>query len=160
GRGGLLLERFAQLVQQASILNGYDGLLGEITYQLDLLVGEWPHVLAINADDAYHLTFAEHRHAEQCSYASYLDDGNCQRVTVEITSLLPIIGNVDGLAGLRDAGQWHPRGRPEQRALMVLLCWQVAMQCCQSEGVALPQVQVAISCLAEPGRVLQDGIEY
>ena len=30
--GGLLLERFAQLVEQARVLNGDDGLLGEIIH--------------------------------------------------------------------------------------------------------------------------------
>src|SRR6516164_6296333 len=132
----LLLQRFPKLVEQARILDGDDGLFREIAYQLDLLVGERPHLLAIDADHAYHLTSAEHRHAEQCSYAGYLDDDNCQRVTIEITSFLPIIDDVNRLASLRDAGQWYPRSRPEQHTLMVLLCWQVAMQRCQSKGVA------------------------
>ena len=43
--GGLLLQRLAQLVEQAGILDGDDGLLREILHQLDLLVGERPHLL-------------------------------------------------------------------------------------------------------------------
>ncbi len=40
GGGGLLLQRFAQLVEQARILDRDDGLGGEILDQFDLLVGE------------------------------------------------------------------------------------------------------------------------
>ena len=49
GGGGLLLQRFAQLVEQARVLDRDDGLSGEILHQLDLLVGERAHLLAINA---------------------------------------------------------------------------------------------------------------
>ena len=40
GGGGLLLERFTQLVEQARVLDGDDGLSGEVLDQLDLLIGE------------------------------------------------------------------------------------------------------------------------
>ena len=40
GGGSLLLERLAQLVEQARVLDGDDRLGGEILDQLDLLVGE------------------------------------------------------------------------------------------------------------------------
>jgi hypothetical protein len=39
GGGGLLLQRFAQLVEQARVLNGDDGLRGKVLDQLDLLTG-------------------------------------------------------------------------------------------------------------------------
>ena len=49
---GLLLQRFgeivgalAQLVEQARVLDGDDGLRGEVLHQLDLLVGEGAHLL-------------------------------------------------------------------------------------------------------------------
>ena len=42
GGGGLLLQRFAQLVEQPRVLDGDDGLSGEVLYQLDLLVRIWP----------------------------------------------------------------------------------------------------------------------
>ena len=51
GGGGLLLQRFAQLVEQPRVLDGDDGLVGEVLDQLDLLVGEWPDLLAVDADD-------------------------------------------------------------------------------------------------------------
>ena len=42
----------AQLVEQPRVLDGDDGLGGEVRQQIDLLVGEWPHLLAVNADRA------------------------------------------------------------------------------------------------------------
>ena len=52
GGGGLLLQQFAQLVEQAGILDGDDGLVGEILDQLDLLVSEWADLLAVDGDSA------------------------------------------------------------------------------------------------------------
>ena len=46
-----------QLVEQARVLDGDDGLGGEVLYQLDLLVGERPHLLAIDDDSADQLVF-------------------------------------------------------------------------------------------------------
>ena len=40
GSSSLLLERLAQLVQQPGVLDGDDGLVGEGSDELDLLVGE------------------------------------------------------------------------------------------------------------------------
>src|SRR5262245_64792369 len=48
GGGGLLLQRFAQLVEQPRILDRDHGLSGEVYQQLDLLVGEWPDLRAID----------------------------------------------------------------------------------------------------------------
>ena len=50
GGGGLLLQRFAQLVEQPRVLDGDDGLAGEILDQLDLLVAERAHFLAVDDD--------------------------------------------------------------------------------------------------------------
>ena len=52
GGGGLLLQRFAQLVEQAGVLDGDDSLLGEIGHQFDLLVRERSDLLAKDGDGA------------------------------------------------------------------------------------------------------------
>ena len=67
GGGGLLLQRFAQLVEQAGVLDGDDGLVGEILHQLDLLVGERPHLLTIDDDGADQLVVLEHWYADEGS---------------------------------------------------------------------------------------------
>src|SRR6266516_367163 len=59
---GLLQQRFAQLVEQARILDRDDGLTGEVCDQLDLLLGEWPDVGAIDCNAANRLILPEHRH--------------------------------------------------------------------------------------------------
>ena len=62
GGGGLLLERFAQLAEQPRVLDGDDGLGGEVRHQLDLLVGERADLLAVDGDGADQLVFLEHRY--------------------------------------------------------------------------------------------------
>ena len=69
---GLLLQRLgqivgalAQLVEQPRVLDGDDGLGGEVRDQLDLLVGERAHLLAVDGDGADQLVVLEHRHGEQ-----------------------------------------------------------------------------------------------
>ena len=52
GGRGLLLQRLPQLIEQPRVLDGDDGLRGEVLDQLDLLVGERPHLLAVDGDDA------------------------------------------------------------------------------------------------------------
>ena len=42
---GEIVGTLAQLVEQPRVLDGDDGLGGEVLDQLDLLVGEWAHLL-------------------------------------------------------------------------------------------------------------------
>src|ERR1700719_2902831 len=44
----LLLQRLPQLIEQPRVLDGDDGLGGEVLYQRDLLVGEGTDFLPIN----------------------------------------------------------------------------------------------------------------
>ena len=62
GGCGLLLQRLAQLVEQARVLDGDDGLGGEARQQLDLPIGERANLLALDADGADQLAVFEHRH--------------------------------------------------------------------------------------------------
>src|ERR1700730_10500848 len=66
----LLLQAFAQLVEQARVLDSNNGLLGKILDQLYQLIGERPHLLAINGESANQLVFLEHRDGEDCSEPS------------------------------------------------------------------------------------------
>ena len=51
----------AQLVEQPRVLDGDHRLRGEVLHQLDLLVGEGPHLLAVDNDCADHLVVLQHR---------------------------------------------------------------------------------------------------
>jgi len=62
GGGGLLLERFAQLVEQPCVLDGNDGLGGKVLNQLDLLVGERASFLAKDVERPYKLALLDHWH--------------------------------------------------------------------------------------------------
>src|SRR6516162_10318596 len=60
GRGGLLLQRLPQLVEQPRVLDGDDGLGGKVRDQRYLFVGKWPNLLAINVEGANDRTFLQH----------------------------------------------------------------------------------------------------
>ena len=53
-----------ELVEQPRVLDGDDGLRGEVRDQLDLLVGERPHFLPVNSDGADQFIVLKHRHSE------------------------------------------------------------------------------------------------
>jgi hypothetical protein len=46
----LLLQRFAQLAEEARVLDSDDSLGGEVLDQFDLLVGERTNLLAVDDD--------------------------------------------------------------------------------------------------------------
>ena len=60
GGGGLLLQRFTQLIQQPRILDGDDGLRRKTLHQLDLFISEGLHLGAIYDDGADELIVLEH----------------------------------------------------------------------------------------------------
>ena len=67
----LLLQRFrevvgalAQFVEQPRVLDGDDGLGGEILHQFDLLVGERPHLLPVDGECADRLTVLDQRRGQ------------------------------------------------------------------------------------------------
>jgi hypothetical protein len=64
GRSSLLLQRFSQLVEQARVLDRDDGLVGEVLDQLDLLVSERAHLLAIDIDATNQVVVLEHGNAQ------------------------------------------------------------------------------------------------
>jgi len=51
------LQRFPQLVEQARILDGDDGLGGKVADQFNLPLGEGADLLAINGDRTDQLVF-------------------------------------------------------------------------------------------------------
>ena len=90
-RGAQVFQRFAQIVgalpqfvEQPRVLDGDHGLGGEVLHQRDLLVGERPHLLAINDDDANGLVVLEHRHGEKGPCASGFYHGHNRRIAIDI----------------------------------------------------------------------------
>src|SRR5262245_39680067 len=98
GRRGLLLQRFPQLIEQPRVLDGDDGLSGEILHQLDLLVGEQADILAIDGNSANQIIHLEHRHQDEraCPRELY-QRGICMWIFCRN------VGNVDDLLFLDEA---------------------------------------------------------
>src|SRR5215831_17202424 len=60
----LLLQRFAQLIEQARVLDGDDGLIGEACQKSDVILLERAHLGPANYDSAERTTFPYQGHAE------------------------------------------------------------------------------------------------
>ena len=75
---------FAELVEQAGVLDGDDGLRREILDQLDLFVGERPHLLAVNADYADQFVVLEHRHGNEGTGTADVSERSDRRITIEV----------------------------------------------------------------------------
>jgi len=66
------LQRFAQFVEEPRVLDRDHSLRGEIPHQFDLLIGEGPHLLAIDYNRPDQLVILEHRHNDRRSRAAQL----------------------------------------------------------------------------------------
>ena len=162
GGGGLLLQRFgeivgalAQLVEQPGILDGDDGLTGEARQQFDLLVGEGTNLLAIDGDRADQLVLLEHGHDDL--RARTRQPGRRGR-----DRLRGLVDAVDHGSRLQDAvegiaGLWQEAAaRPDEIAIgrrRIEYGRRV-------EGTVVVAVQHAELGLANARGVLQHGLEY
>src|SRR6516162_251615 len=96
GGGGLLLQRLAQLIEQARVFDGDDCLVSEVLDQLDLLIGERPDLLTVNGNNAVQLVVFEHRHQQHATHTSQTSEGAARRA-VAIGSLFTGVGDLDHL---------------------------------------------------------------
>ena len=98
GGGGLLLQRFAQLVKQPRVLDGDDGLISKGLEQSNLPFGKEPHLGASQRDRANHGAFAhqrdrKHRAEAQapCEFAAF---GKFVRLSIHVSDVQgPLIEN-------------------------------------------------------------------
>ena len=164
GGGGLLLQRFAQLVEQPGVLDGDDGLSGEVRDQLDLLVGERAHLLAVDDDRADQLVLLEHRHGSNGASAGELDDGDAARVALAIGVVGREVGDVNRPASCRQhaAERVHSgRGNASARAAAARRrpAGRRATRRMRKTSPSRQQ-QVAELGLADAHRVRQHGLEH
>jgi hypothetical protein len=73
-RLGEIVGTLSQLVEEPRVLDGDDGLGGEVRDQFDLLVGKWANLLAIDRNDTDQLVFLEHRYGNHGPGAAERDD--------------------------------------------------------------------------------------
>ena len=64
--------RALELGEQAHVLDGDDGLVGEGPQQLDLLLGKRARHVAVHGDGADRLAFAQHRDGQDAAEAGRL----------------------------------------------------------------------------------------
>jgi hypothetical protein len=123
GGGGLLLERFAQLAEQAGVLDRDDRLRGEVRDQLNLLVGERANLLAVNTDPADQLIFLEHRYAEYGPRAAVSGDSRRGEPRRNIGVILfgVNVGNVHRMFRQRDSCENGCRRRTDNSSATALL---------------------------------------
>src|SRR5262245_53637572 len=108
GGRGLLLQRLAQLIEQARVLDGYDGLAGEILDQFDLLVGERADLLTIDGDRADQLILLDHRGDKECARSGEVDESNDQRIAFAVRWHRPKVVDVHDLPGPEDLSMAAP----------------------------------------------------
>src|SRR5215468_2898104 len=117
---GLLLQRLAQLVEQASVLDGDNGLLGKVAEKLDVLLAEWPHLLAVNGDDTNQRILLVHRHCDHCADARDVDADNGHRVAIAVGSRRTQVWDLGKLPALNNTTQGSFRMRADQRSAQLL----------------------------------------
>ena len=156
-----MLQRLAKLVEQARVLDGDDGLAGEVRDQLDVLVGEGAFFLAIDGDGADQLALLQHRHGNQGADPRDIHSSNRQWVAAEIGKACPQVFNVDWVPSRGSTRKGHVRARAKQRVSPSLgICrWHRAMKCHGTKRISFLKPQDAITRLAESCRVLQHGLE-
>ena len=74
-----IVGALAQLIEQPRVLDGDDGLRGEVLNKLDLLVGEGADLLAVD-DAPAAVAVPQHRHCKQCAYSAELDTLDGERI--------------------------------------------------------------------------------
>src|SRR5262245_49053017 len=97
GGGRLLLKRFAQFVEQPRVLDSDDGLGSEVLHQLNLLVGERPHLLAHNVDHANEFVISQHWYAERSSESAKFNGIYECWMMFDVRLQVPQIGDMDDL---------------------------------------------------------------
>src|SRR5262249_42323780 len=74
-RLGEIVGALAQFLEQSRVLDGDDGLRGEVFDQFDLLVGEAAYLLPIYANSTNELIILQHRDPNQRPRPSQFDKG-------------------------------------------------------------------------------------
>ena len=157
GGGGLLLERGFGLAEQACVLHGDDGLVGEALDQRDLLERERPRGRSPRRDHPDRPAIADERDGQEGAKAT-----EPFRVRVRVGRIGVHVGNVHG-APLRE-------GASGRRADLVRRDRMVALPVAHhgrpraergthDEDVALQPVHEAVLGVGQPGGVGDDAVE-
>src|SRR5262249_3371055 len=133
--------------------------------KVNLLLGEWTDLLAVNADRTNQLVLLEHRYCEYSPCTAVNDDSGRGIGWWNIHVILfgANIGDMDRMFRLSDSRETGCRPRTKNRPGASLLRQprRRTVQCGDAVlSFPLPQVQHAELGLAEPRRVRQYGLEH
>ena len=160
-RGRLLLQRLPQFIEQPRVLDGDDGLSGEVLHQRDLLVGERPNFLAVDDDGADQFIILEHRE-RRATFARRPSLCGRRNQRAFRATLFSHIGDVLTSFCRHDAIERRPGGAGTiQRSQPLFDKLEAALPSIATarNRSALEPVQRPELGLANAGRVLQHGLE-
>src|SRR5215471_18089740 len=153
----LLLKGFAKLIEQPRVLDGDDGLGGEVLHQFDLPAGEGAHLLAVDNKCADQFAFSKQRGQQECSNATKLNSRNKGWKALLVSCFGPSIRNMNLLFCLSEPSQWINRNRFKECGLVSFLGKGARkIVCCGgTEAFAFTKKHDAISSVTNTRRVLQ-----
>src|SRR5262249_41289867 len=155
GGGGLLVQRLRQVVEQARVLDGDDGLCGEILDQIYLLIVEGSDLLPIDSDSTNQVVLLEHRHDQKRP-----SSGNLGNRLIGI--FRSDVGDVCDLPRISDMVE--DTGRATRRNRIALAISGPRLRCIVQrnvpEYIALIEQQVAEAGLADANGVLKHSLEH
>src|SRR5262249_11714982 len=162
GGCGLLLERLPQLIEQPRVLDGDDGLVGETLDQFDLLVGEQPHLLASKCDYPDQLIVLEHWDGKHSPISAEFDTDSHERIALDVGRYRRDVGDVGDLFCGCHKPKRRIRGRSDQRLAPARrgISWRRVVRGNHAEAISVAEIEIAELGLAEPRRVLKQGLKY
>src|SRR6185312_7358235 len=157
----LLLQRLAQLVEQPRVLDGDDGMGGEILKQLDLPLGEGTHLLAVDDDGADELAVLEHRHTDKRARPRLFDGDNTQRGPRGIGGIRFEIGDMKHPFFANDAAEAGVRARADRPVLFpeLTIGLRDVVQMCRVKAFAVIEQDVTELGFAEAHGVREHRLE-
>ena len=166
---GLLLQRLAeivgalaQFVKQPRVLDSDYSLRGEVLHQLDLLLSEWAHLLAVDGDGADQIVFLEHWHDEISASAGRLHELNQRSLACEVALLASHVSDMLQLLGLDYASEWMKRAGFDNGFALPQFdpCRGCPTHRVHPEHAVLKQHEIAEMGLTDAGRALQHRAEH
>ena len=129
----------AQFVEQPRVLDGDDGLGGEVLDQLDLLIGKGANFLVEDCDGADQFVVLEHRGRDEASCPAKVNEPDEISVALLIRCILKAVRNVQQLF-CGDHASKHPTGADRRFASPEFdKGWRRIMTCGDVEcGIFIP----------------------
>jgi hypothetical protein len=154
------LQRLAQLIQQPRVLNGNDGLRGEVLNQLDLLVGEGSDFLPVEDERTDEPFVLKHRHIEKSAGTGGFDQPNHPGIPFGIGAFSSKVGYVDCFFGGSHASKRIMRVLTQHMRLSDGMPSRIAIRRQRAKCTVAKAEHDAELGLADPHRIFQHSIEH